>query len=332
MPEASKPVIPICPRCGYDLGGTVASWRSEGDGASCPTEGVCSECGYAHLWRDILNPTYQRLAGFYEHALTRRERITWGWRTTLWLIFPWVFWGKVKLHHTMRPLRALRLAAWMFILFTLTHATIVVVKFGTAWSGDFNKNLGRFRSAFLEPLMVRDPVWRGWSMSAQGITLHGLIRFLILVFAPTMFALAMTAIIVWVLPETRKRTKLRPVHAWRAAAYAPVAIGLSMLASSVIACAEMASHYLYRLTRIGPILRPSFEQIEVIRDVLTLLPFIWFMAFWWSAILRGWRLQHGVATSLLLTIASGTAVALVLTILYFFLCVLLDMGLLQMPL
>lgn len=34
------PPKPRCPRCGYDLSGAVATWKT-----SCPLEVTCSECG-----------------------------------------------------------------------------------------------------------------------------------------------------------------------------------------------------------------------------------------------------------------------------------------------
>src|SRR5262245_20022741 len=42
---------PACPRCGYDLAGTLALWRD-----SCPLDGACPECGLAFRWSDVLVP------------------------------------------------------------------------------------------------------------------------------------------------------------------------------------------------------------------------------------------------------------------------------------
>lgn len=39
---------PRCPRCGYDLGGQVATWRE-----ACPLEGSCPECGATFAWGKV---------------------------------------------------------------------------------------------------------------------------------------------------------------------------------------------------------------------------------------------------------------------------------------
>lgn len=78
-----------CPRCGYDLQGQVAAWFPRGDssgdlvrvehaaldpaslpeGARCPLEGTCSECGLTFEWRAIFRAELFGPAWFIE---TRR--------------------------------------------------------------------------------------------------------------------------------------------------------------------------------------------------------------------------------------------------------------------
>jgi len=41
----------ICPRCGYDQSGIIATWHS-----ACPLRGLCSECGLDFEWRLVLGP------------------------------------------------------------------------------------------------------------------------------------------------------------------------------------------------------------------------------------------------------------------------------------
>ena len=144
-------------------------------------------------------------------------------------------------------------------------------------------------------------------------------QLLILTTSPITFALAFAAFIVWVLPETSRRAKLRHVHVWRAAAYAPVAIGLSVLANSFFVCVLMADEIVAKTTNSGSIVRQNYALIAIVRESLTILLNAWVFVFWSSAILRGWRLKHGAATCVLLTIGAAAAAALVSTLLFFLL-------------
>lgn len=98
----SRPAI--CPRCGYDLAGAVTAWGSD----SCPMKGLCSECGHAFEWADVLAPVRQRVLWLYEHAphwWSARSAIA----TLLLALLPNVFWRRVQPHHYVQPQR---LAAW----------------------------------------------------------------------------------------------------------------------------------------------------------------------------------------------------------------------------
>ncbi|MCB9846917.1 MAG: hypothetical protein H6814_00745 [Phycisphaeraceae bacterium] len=103
---------PKCPRCGYDLVGVVASWSG-----CCPTDGVCSECGYAFAWRDLLVRTRQRVAWLYEH----RRGISAGYAfEMLFRALPfWWFWGTVRLHHRTDARRLLLFPVVVFLTFWL---------------------------------------------------------------------------------------------------------------------------------------------------------------------------------------------------------------------
>ncbi len=321
----------------------MASWVREGDGASCPTEGVCSECGYALLWRDILNPIYQRLPGFYEHARTRRERVVWGWRTTLWLIFPWVFWGKVKLHHSMRPLRAIRLAGWMIVISLLMRATVAGVGLllipgvrgarNPLGASGFRPNWARSSEhgcALFDACFGPRIEWEysaGWPpVPLAAIRITGPTEFLNLILSPIAFTIAMAAFIIWVLPETSRLTKLRHAHVWRAAAYAPVALGVSVLVNSLFVCILMSDDIFSRMTSRGSLLALNFRLRHTIHELLTLLPLPWIIAYWWSAILRGWRFKHGLATCLLLSVGAAAAAGILSALLYLSICWTEDMG------
>src|SRR5688572_8005690 len=90
--SAAGGVAPACPRCGYDLGGAVASWREE-----CPLRTTCPECGLGIDCRDVLNPAFARLPMFLEHAGRRRGAalVVTAWRA----LRPRRFWRWVRMEH-----------------------------------------------------------------------------------------------------------------------------------------------------------------------------------------------------------------------------------------
>src|SRR6185295_18404627 len=88
-----NPAPPHCPRCGYDLSGAVATWS-----LSCPITGVCSECGLAFDWRNILDPKNRDVPWLYEHA-PRWWNIGAALRTLAAIAISVWFWTVVRVHH-----------------------------------------------------------------------------------------------------------------------------------------------------------------------------------------------------------------------------------------
>lgn len=79
---------PSCPRCGYDLSGIVDSWQ-----ASCPVEGICSECGHEFDWKDAYDNLYRLRRWFFEVCPSYRfDRVCVTWVRALW---PPCFWKAV---------------------------------------------------------------------------------------------------------------------------------------------------------------------------------------------------------------------------------------------
>ena len=115
--EQSPPIPCRCPRCYYDLSGPVATWSDR-----CPTTGVCSECGLAIEWADLLSPPRQRLRWLYEHA-GRWWNLRAVWMTTARALLPWLFWRRIELHHQIMPRR---LAAWPLVLFASLFCAVAI--------------------------------------------------------------------------------------------------------------------------------------------------------------------------------------------------------------
>src|SRR4051812_42242580 len=89
------PAPPMCPRCGYDLSGAIATWTE-----TCPLNGLCTECGLTFENRMVLNERLRRQARFFEVAMSSLTRacITTG-QAALW---PWKFWRWVMMEHEVR--------------------------------------------------------------------------------------------------------------------------------------------------------------------------------------------------------------------------------------
>ena len=108
----------LCPRCGYNQSGIVATWTE-----ACPLEGVCSKCGSAFAWHDAFHPPELMSPRHVEHC-PRRKIVSAAWRTWTWTILPWKFWQRVGLQNELRPKRLL---AWFLIVILGSHLLTAMV-------------------------------------------------------------------------------------------------------------------------------------------------------------------------------------------------------------
>ena len=84
----------ICPRCGYDLRGTIETWAEQ-----CPLNGICTECGLDFQWAELLSNKVRKPKWCVEYAPS-----SWGvpWRCVKTLVmtaWPWGFWKSLKMSH-----------------------------------------------------------------------------------------------------------------------------------------------------------------------------------------------------------------------------------------
>jgi hypothetical protein len=109
-----------CPRCGYDLRGTVALWRE-----SCPMDGRCAECGLGFEWAEVIGARAPRPGWCVEYA-----RGWWGvpWRSARTFVvawWPWGFWKSLKMTHDARWPRivayVLLLAVPLYVFVSVSH-------------------------------------------------------------------------------------------------------------------------------------------------------------------------------------------------------------------
>lgn len=91
--ERSSP-SPRCPRCGYDLSGTVNAWKE-----SCELRGTCSECGYEYAWADVLRPERQLPWWLFDYSKGKWGTWTSAWKTFWMAMVPLMFFRRVRLWH-----------------------------------------------------------------------------------------------------------------------------------------------------------------------------------------------------------------------------------------
>lgn len=224
---------PVCPRCGYDLSGAAAAWER---GASCPLDGVCSECGLGFAWRDILNPAYAEQQRLFEHA---RRRVWSCLLLTAWrALRPRSFWVWVRMEH---PIRWRRLAVGAIGGMLIVHAAAAGLAMGLWLTADayyrfvappdppiqrqVRLSLSRPTGRFAQALW---PVRRGarGEMSAEDLySSWAAVSVLIVVLMPIAFL---------ALPHTLRRAKARRAHLLRIAAYSIIALPLVLALPGVI--------------------------------------------------------------------------------------------------
>lgn len=220
-----------CPRCGYDQSGVVATWRD-----ACPVQGVCSECGYAFEWSDVFNAHRLVLRGFFEHGKGLWQSWLWAMRTLMWVLVPPWFWGKVRLHHEPR---VWRMVWWIPVWFGSVWSVVVALRLVLVVMEMSRRGLGgayavaEVVNAVLEPLLVIDV--SSYQMSTQFYVYDSLLSW-----RPATFGLIAQMlffpVLLLILPETRKRAKVRAVHVVRATVYGQawvIGIVLMYLASAV---------------------------------------------------------------------------------------------------
>lgn len=98
-----------CSRCGYDQRGALAAWEAlaagGGEGATCPVNGVCSECGLVFAWGSLLNPKLRAASWLFEHVRGWRRVPLVSWRNGWSSLRSGRWWRRVQLEHSVKPWR-----------------------------------------------------------------------------------------------------------------------------------------------------------------------------------------------------------------------------------
>ncbi|TVQ62951.1 MAG: hypothetical protein EA378_03820 [Phycisphaerales bacterium] len=268
---------------------------------------TCSECGEGFLCRDVLNPAYGRLAGFWEHEPRGRLPAAFV-RTIGWLVLPNRFWRRVELHHEIRPGRLVAWAVGLPVMFLLlgfiarvSFFAALLLSGAESWSDPYFHLFAR--AGLLLPY---------GSVVGGGIDWHLDVILMILVVL-TLPALAYPAVLL-ALVKSRRLAKLRVAHVARAAAYA-------LIAPTVLAAVETCyslvgiARALIDQSRWG-IASPLSERFywayfdisEHVGEALMygLVPYaVWLAWYWNRAFVVGFRMHRAWLVWALLSVIAG---------------------------
>jgi len=313
LANSTPPAAPVlCPRCGYDQQGTLATWTD-----SCPTCGTCSECGLAFEWVDVLSPFRSKLQGLVEHAQGFRQLVRWYFRTMSWMVFPGRFWSRVQMHHSVSVKGILNPLLCTFLLTHLISAGLAAAHWAIA-SGVL-PGTGLF--GWLNTLVTTTLPNPFVSLSAR--TLSELIfggsffserPSIVIICGVAAFAAAWPALFL-VLPFTRATSGLRWSHVIRAALYPLVLFFLLLIVYRSVDLVLMVHHF--TLGKSAAKLPATLFLIQTLLfptyTIGLLSSPVWLAMWWYYAITRGWKLESGRILWLLILIAAALTGALIAT-------------------
>lgn len=286
MAGAPRPSIPRCPRCGYDQTGLIATWTD-----SCPLGAICTECGYTFDPADAIHPTRKRLPWLYEHAKHWWSVRAW-WRTVLMLLWPPLFWRRVRPEHEVMPTRLMMLtllpvAAVLTSLVMLNlaeHLTAGRTHYSRSntlapWGSSITYGLREFSSRLTQPAFRE---WL-WEFSNANLSLFFLGVFWL---PPSLAFLAVSS--EWA------KTKLTRKHLARLLLYAIPPLLVPMWVMTIWRQGIQWYQIVYMLQppqgRLGWPEPWRIEGMNLSAPAILGLALVWLPLYWFSAIRWGYAL------------------------------------------
>ncbi len=193
-------VSPLCPRCGYDLSGTVATFNDR-----CPRDGVCTECGLHFEWGRVLALAEHPWLFEYHWRRQPLRRLT---RTWLEAMRPRRFWRAVRLTD---PIHLWPLALVVLGLVVSSLAAFYTMDLANCYrwfSGPSRFIPGRQWQDFL--------AYGGGDLLSQIAGVPGLL-----------VAFVATPLVFVLLPQTLGQARVRPAHIvrmWLYSLWMPLAV------------------------------------------------------------------------------------------------------------
>jgi hypothetical protein len=313
---STPPTTPICPKCGYDQSGEIATWETK-----CPLEGRCPECGVVLSWGVLFEPMIHDLGWYAEHARSVGQMAKRTVSTVRMLLIPSRYWDRVGLGSRVRTGR---LIAWLIFFFLGIHLLTSAMEM--VYEIEDYRSIG----ASGLPVGVQDwvgfiadglcwpinaPDWQridyftgssafqsiyGWNprydlMYPHDLGVTGLVRSLAL-----LGSVGIWVIILLATRQTRKRDGIRMIHVFR-----------------VLMISAFASALLFELGRVmESAIQIAYVQRWSIRDRLrydlgpmvfqaaSIGLLVWIQWFWITAIRSQWPVPSSRVLSTLGTLAS----------------------------
>ncbi|MAO24335.1 MAG: hypothetical protein CMJ35_11355 [Phycisphaerae bacterium] len=300
---------PICPKCGYDQSGEIATWQSQ-----CPMHGTCPECGLAFEWADVIDPSRARLGWYVEHAPGWRSMLRRSLPTLWYLLIPNRYWRRMRMES---PRSVKRFVLWvalvLMILYIVAAMGNIAARYG--YTRYDNAKLVAMKAgqsaqmqATIDGMMADTTTLDYWGpvigesllfpLRSDRFYSYGIVEA-----AGVMAAVCAGFSVMWFLlfcafPVTRRRSKLRVVHVARAMVVAGLVawifVPLAMIAEE-IAFVSVFTPLPGWFDRTMP---------TVMSTALLLGLLIWVQWFWVAAVRVGWKIRARWYELVLVVIAS----------------------------
>jgi hypothetical protein len=288
----------ICPRCGYDLSGHIESWRE-----ACPLRGVCSECGLAFRWYDVLRGSLRFPRWSFEHAVGARCFVTF-FATLARVFLPRSLWRGLRMEMAFRRFRLVVLVGLSWVLLRATGILLIgLPTLAVVWVSGY----GYWDDA------ADMALWLAWPYSPYGVSYPMRLA------SPFVAWIALTMLLMPLafaaLPISLRRAKVRRQHIERVALYAlaaaPVLAGVfSTLVAAYVSLSAMTSWQTRRALGLSGI---GHDQ-QAIGIIALGVSCVWLWWFWLGATRHYLRLPHApwvaLATLALAFLGAGVVVAL----------------------
>ncbi|MCA9274923.1 MAG: hypothetical protein KDA29_02760 [Phycisphaerales bacterium] len=298
---------PICPKCGYDQSGEIATWEFQ-----CAVQGTCPECGFGFEWVDLLTPGRVRLSWYVEHASSLWSSLL-KWPGTLsYLLFPNRYWRRLTMVAPRSMARwLLSFTTLMLIFHLITSVTLALSLHGSVVQSNASMRaiipaLSPQQQAQAQQYIIPDSGFDYWfRVSGESLLAPVVNRsfyssdFAELGGGVAVFCSGVS--LMWIImfgcfPTTRKRAKLRMIHVVRAAIVCSTIPFLAFEIGRVCDGLVYAGDYWSPLRNIEQYLSPLALSVVAI--------VIWVQWFWVSAVRIGWRVRANWAELALVCFAS----------------------------